>query len=128
MRKLTLFITPKNLGPRRPTEPHQVRRPKRRGQERSQEDPARGLQHRRHREKSVGRQKGENGEAQTAQAHNQQMVMMIRPPPQCLFLLCSFDIHSFVFCEFLNERRSYAIRLLQRYYDVDVFTENIFHR
>ena len=90
MRKLTLFITPKNLGPRRPAEPHQVRRPKRRGQERSQEDSARRLQHRRHREKSVGRQKGENGEAQTAQAHNQQMVMMNRPPLQCLYISIMF--------------------------------------
>ena len=97
MRKLTLFITPKNVGPWRPTEPHQVTRPKRSGQERSQEDSARGLQHRRHREKSVGRQKGENGEAQTAQAHTQQMVMMIRPALLCLYLLlCPSDIHSFV--------------------------------
>ena len=85
MSKLTLFVTPKYLGPRRPTEPHQVTRPKRSGQERSQEDSARGLQHRRHREKSVGRQKGENGKAQTAQAHTQQMVMMIRPPLQYLY-------------------------------------------
>ena len=112
MRKLTLFITPKNVGPWRPTEPHQVTRPKRSGQERSQEDSARGLQHRRHREKSVGRQKGENGEAQTAQAHTQQMVMMIRPALLCLYLLlCPSDIHSFVWWIY-NRRKSYAIRLL----------------
>ena len=105
MRKLTLFITPKNVGPWRPTEPHQVTRPKRSGQERSQEDSARGLQHRRHREKSVGRQKGENGEAQTAQAHTQQMVMMIRPALLCLYLLlCPSDmIYIRLFGEFIIE-------------------------